>query len=558
MDEAGDSTFPNWPELRRLFTYDELVGKVLQGRYEVVRRLGAGGMGVVFLARHVHLDKLFALKIISARYLDEPEIGRRFLLEAQAASKIDHPNVVGITDFGPPEAGPTFFVMEYLEGEDLARTLAREGPLAWPRALHIVTQIARALAAAHQRGVVHRDIKPQNCLRVGRDGDPDFIKVLDFGLAKILSGTHKSTWTVGGSPGYIAPEIYRGGRTDHRVDIFALGVVLHTLLLGRLPAQAPSDVELPPHAPVLHTADLPAPLRAVIDRATAEDPERRHPSADALLAALADARAALESPSVHALEDMPDRPRARPARRGLLLAASLGGALAVAAAVVSTREASGDAAGPTLTATAADPAPTPASAIARSDDPATTAAPATPLSPAGAVPEGPAPAVPIAPASAVAPDIPAPVESLAPGPAGDSAAPTPSATRAAGPAAGARESALTAPGAKDMFEQTLPKAPVASTSHRPPQPLAPFDPAAARAQLERRAADVRACKADSSFRTMTATVRLAGTVTVSPRGKATVALPPGYDVSPCLERLVAGTRFRPSLDGGEFAFTFLL
>ncbi|WP_434426802.1 serine/threonine-protein kinase [Nannocystis pusilla] len=242
MDEAGDSTFPNWPELRRLFTYDELVGKVLQGRYEVVRRLGAGGMGVVFLARHVHLDKLFALKIISARYLDEPEIGRRFLLEAQAASKIDHPNVVGITDFGPPEAGPTFFVMEYLEGEDLARTLAREGPLAWPRALHVVTQIARALAAAHQRGVVHRDIKPQNCLRVERDGDPDFIKVLDFGLAKILSGTAKTTWTVGGSPGYIAPEIYRGGRTDHRVDIFALGVVLHTLLLGRLPAQAPSDV----------------------------------------------------------------------------------------------------------------------------------------------------------------------------------------------------------------------------------------------------------------------------------------------------------------------------
>ncbi|MFY0532890.1 hypothetical protein [Nannocystis pusilla] len=110
-----------------------------------------------------------------------------------------------------------------------------------------------------------------------------------------------------------------------------------------------------------------------------------------------------------------------------------------------------------------------------------------------------------------------------------------------------------------MSEKTLPKAPVASASNtRPPKPLAPFDPATARARLERRAADVRACKANSSFRTMTATVRLAGTVTVSPRGQATVALPPGYDVSPCLERLVAGTRFRPSLDGGEFAFTFLL
>ncbi|WAS90305.1 serine/threonine-protein kinase [Nannocystis punicea] len=533
MDEAGDSTFPNWPELRRLFTYDELVGKVLQGRYEVVRRLGAGGMGVVFLARHVHLDKLFALKIISARYLDEPEIGRRFLLEAQAASKIDHPNVVGITDFGPPEAGPTFFVMEFLEGEDLARTLAREGPLAWPRALHIVAQIARALAAAHQRGVVHRDIKPQNCLRVDRDGDPDFIKVLDFGLAKILSGTNKSTWTVGGSPGYIAPEIYRGGRTDHRVDIFALGVVLHTLLLGRLPAQSPSDVELPPRAPVLHTTDLPAPLRAVIDRATAEDPERRYPSADALLAALAEARAALESFSRHVPQNMSER-STRPVRRGLFLAASLGGALAVAFAAASTREASGDAAGPAQTA----PDPLARTVVAAD---ATAAGPAAPARDAGA--GGPAPA----PAGALAPDR-----------APSSSAPTPA--LAPGPRPRDAQATIDPPaGPEDMSERTLPKGPARNASAgRPQKQLAPFDPSAARAQLERRAADVRACKADSSFRTMSATVRLAGTVSVSPRGKATVALPAGYDVSPCLERLVAGTRFRPSLDGGEFAFTFLL
>ncbi|MDC0723287.1 serine/threonine-protein kinase [Nannocystis bainbridge] len=535
MEEAGDSTFPNWPELRRLFTYDELVGKVLQGRYEVVRRLGAGGMGVVFLARHVHLDKLFALKIISARYLDEPEIGRRFLLEAQAASKIDHPNVVGITDFGPPEAGPTFFVMEYLEGEDLARTLAREGPLAWPRALHIVTQIARALVAAHQRGVVHRDIKPQNCLRVGRDGDPDFIKVLDFGLAKILSATHKSTWTVGGSPGYIAPEIYRGGRTDHRVDIFALGVVLHTLLLGRLPAQSPGDVELPPHAPVLHTADLPPPLRAIIDRATAEDPERRYPSADALLAALTEARATISSPSGHALKDMPERPR--PARRrGLLLAASLGGALAVAIAVASTREASGDAA-----QRASEPAGARMDTSEAREAPADTVA-GIPEAPAGSAKD---PAV--ASSSGESPAAPATSAPLAAGPSAATRPPEP-ATSAATPAA-----------LEDMSEATLPVPPASGTdTPRPAKPLAPFDPAAAKAQLERRAADVRACKADSSFRTMTTTVRLAGTVSVSPRGKATVTLPPGYDVSPCLARLVAGTRFRPSLDGGEFAFTFLL
>ena len=111
MDEQADSSFPNWPEFRRLFTYDDLVGKVIQGRYRIERRLGAGGMGVVFLAHHIHLDKPFALKIISPRFLDEPEISRRFLQEARAASKIDHPNIVSITDFGPPEEGPAFFAM---------------------------------------------------------------------------------------------------------------------------------------------------------------------------------------------------------------------------------------------------------------------------------------------------------------------------------------------------------------------------------------------------------------------------------------------------------------
>jgi hypothetical protein len=297
VDEPSDSSVPNWPEFRRLFAYDNLLGKVLEGRYEIVRRLGAGGMGVVFLARHIHLDKHFALKIISPRFLDDPEIAQRFLLEARAASKIDHANVVSITDFGPPEDGPAFFAMEHLEGEDLSRLLAREGPLPWRRAVPIVQQIARALVAAHQRGVVHRDIKPQNCFRITRDDNPDFIKVLDFGLAKVLSGTAgKSAWTVGGSPGYIAPEIYRGGATDHRVDLFALGVLLHALLIGRVPAQKPGDVDLPPGAPVLYSADLAEPLRRFLARATHEDPDQRHASAEVLLADLEATRRALERP----------------------------------------------------------------------------------------------------------------------------------------------------------------------------------------------------------------------------------------------------------------------
>ena len=503
MAPAAESTFPNWPELRRLFTYDNLVGKVVQGRYEVLRRLGAGGMGVVFLARHVHLDKAFALKIISPRFLDDPELARRFLHEARAASKIDHPNVVSITDFGPPEEGPAFFAMEYLEGEDLAATLAREGPLPWPRALAIAAQIARALAAAHRRGVIHRDIKPQNCLRIARDGDPDFIKVLDFGLAKVLSGTGKNTWTVGGSPGYIAPEVYRGGKIDHRVDIFSLGVLLHTLLLGRLPAQAPGEVALPAGSPTLRLEDLPAPLQALIRRATDDDPARRFPDADAFGAAIAAARDELSRGPTQA-------PRAP--RRWPLAAGALAGALALARFAL-TREAA--------------PPPTPASDSAPEGPPASPplAAPA----PAAREPPPPAEAVPSVRSSLTGPNDQDLRDTLTPTPAPASPGP-------------ARTSAP-------------PGAPPRPAARRPPPP---FDEPAARALLQAHADRARACKAESSFRGVATTVRLAGTVKVSPQGAGTLELAAGYDLTPCLQRLVAGLRFATSAEGGAFAYTFLL
>ncbi len=490
MDEAGDSTFPNWPEFRRLFAYDDLIGKVVAGRYEIVRRLGAGGMGVVFLARHIHLDKAFALKIISPRFIDEPEIGRRFLLEARAASKIDHPNVVSITDFGPPEEGPAFFVMEYLEGEDLAQLLASAGPLPWRRVLPIAAQIARALVAAHQRGVVHRDIKPQNCLCIRRDdAGGDIVKVLDFGLAKVLSGTGNSVWTVGGSPGYIAPEIYRGGTTDHRVDIFALGVLIHTLLLGRLPAQNPGDVALPAGAPILHRADLPPPLRALIDRATADDPGQRYPTAEALLAALEGARVTLERP-------------APPRRRWPLLLASTAAVLAV---VVLRREDLARApAEPVLTDSTTAPVPSDISPVSTDSPPVRSDLPPVPSdSPITPVPSD------IPPVSADSPITPVPADNP---------------PRAAG--------------------------------KRGPPP--PFDEAAARALLRLHADEASACKAESSFRGVATRVRLTGTVTVSARGKATLALPPGYDINDCLERLVADLRFRASAEGGSFEHLFLL
>ncbi len=523
VDEAGDSSFPNWPEFRRLFAYDNLVGKVVQGRYEIVRRLGAGGMGVVFLARHIHLDKHFALKIISPRFLDDPDIGARFLLEARAASKIDHPNVVSITDFGVPEEGPAFFAMEHLEGEDLARLLAREGPLPWPRALPMISQVARALAAAHQRGVVHRDIKPQNCFRVTRDDNPDFIKVLDFGLAKVLSGAGASAWTVGGSPGYIAPEIYRGGKVDHRVDIFALGVLTHALLLGRVPAQ-PVD-ESPEGAPVRTLAELPPPIALLIVHATHDDVHQRVPTIDAFITALEAARTALTAPAV-AVKDMSQKTASR--RAWLALTGMTG--LALTSAIAAIAMADGD---PAANYAATHPKPTVIQPTPTPKDPTTPASAPEPKEPAPTAstsePKEPAPT-----ASTSAPNDPAPTTPL-----GSSTPPTP-----------------TTPPTTGAPTKTAPTKPVPSDSDRKPPPA--FDEPAARALLMRSAGRIAACKADSSFAGMATPVRLSGTVTVTPRGQATVILPPGYDLNPCIERIVAGLKFTPSATGGTFTQLFLL
>jgi serine/threonine protein kinase len=563
VDEAGDSTFPNWPEFRRLFAYDNLLGKVVGGRYEIVRRLGAGGMGVVFLARHIHLDKPFALKIISPRFLDEPEIGQRFLLEARAASKIDHPNVVSITDFGPPEEGPAFFAMEHLGGEDLAQMLAREGPMSWRRVLPIVTQIARALAAAHQRGVVHRDIKPQNCFRITRDDNPDFIKVLDFGLAKVLSGTGNSAWTVGGSPGYIAPEIYRGGRTDHRVDIYALGVLMHTLLIGRLPAQAPEDVELPPGAPVLQLADLPAELRSVVAQAMHDDPGQRHASAEALLVALEQARVALERPPVPG-----DRsPEIRGGwRRWPLLAATTAGALVVTAVLAWGRPDAPGGAGETggaVAASAIDSAGPDGAGVNGSDGAGATAATSPRVAGDGGQPVS---ARPVPKDSGPVPSSATTGSDSEPGPSdgGPVAASatgsdsTPVAASATGSDSGPVPSSAT--GSDSGSKPVAPDGPGGPdpTGERPRPRPAVFDEKAARALLQRSAGRVAACKADSSFRGMATTVRLTGTVTVTPRGRASVALPPGYDVNACIERVVGDLQFRASAAGGQFTHVFLL
>ena len=217
-----------------------LVGTVLADRYEVVKKLGEGGMGTVYVGRHRTIGKKSAIKVLSGELAARADLVQRFLQEAKAASMISQENVVEITDFGDTPDGSVFFVMEYLQGEDLSDTVKQAGPMPWARVKPIMLQICSALQAAHDAGIVHRDMKPENCFRITRGGNEDFIKVLDFGIAKVTSdeGEGKGLTRTGmifGTPEYMSPEQAQGSRVDHRVDVYAAGVIMYELMTGRVP-----------------------------------------------------------------------------------------------------------------------------------------------------------------------------------------------------------------------------------------------------------------------------------------------------------------------------------
>ncbi len=227
---ANDTTQPvNW------------VGRVFDGRYRIERMIGTGGMGAVYEAEHVEIGKRMALKVLHPQYSRQADLVARFRREARAASKVGHPNIVDVTDFGTTDSGDVYFVMERLEGIDLGELLSHEGKLAPDRAVHIVAQICRALAAAHTAGIIHRDLKPENIYLCTREGTADFVKVLDFGIAKQDMGNQNSArrlTTPGvamGTPEYMAPEQAAGRPIDGRVDIYSVGVILYELLSGELP-----------------------------------------------------------------------------------------------------------------------------------------------------------------------------------------------------------------------------------------------------------------------------------------------------------------------------------
>jgi serine/threonine-protein kinase len=270
---------------------------VVSDRYRIVRKLGEGGVGGVYFAEHLLVNRKVALKVLlpdAAR----PRMVDLFLEEARTVARIGHENVIDIFYGGRSPDGFVFLAMEYLEGVDLAHVVRAQGALPWDRARNILLQIAAALGAVHQHGIVHRDVKPENVFLVEREGRSDFVKVLDFGVAKVVAGAGEAQTgqgTVSGTPEYMAPEQALAEKVDQRADIYSLGCVMYEMVTGEPPFRAASILHLlskhlqeKPTPPSLRRPDLEisAEMDAVVMRALEKDPERRWPDMAAFAEAI--------------------------------------------------------------------------------------------------------------------------------------------------------------------------------------------------------------------------------------------------------------------------------
>jgi hypothetical protein len=267
------------------------------GRYRLEKRIGRGGMGEVWVAYHEQLERNVALKILVPEAGTDPQTIARFEREVMATAELTHPNTVRIYDHGVTEDGLWYYAMELLTGEDLGALVRKQGPLPPARALYLVRQLARAMAEAHAHGIIHRDIKPENIFITTLGGEVDFVKVLDFGIAKFDradSGNLTTTGFVAGTPAYVAPEITTGGAADARTDVYGIGGTLYYALTGTIPFRADNARELfykhlrePLERPSSRIGEpLPNDLEEIVMRSMAKLPEQRFAHAGELVAAL--------------------------------------------------------------------------------------------------------------------------------------------------------------------------------------------------------------------------------------------------------------------------------
>jgi len=278
-----------------------MVGERIADRYELEELVGAGGMSSVYKARDTLLERNVALKILHPQFGDDDEYVERFRREARAVARLSHPNIVTVIDRGDDGAGRQFIVFEYVEGENLKELVDRTGPLPVRRAIELTLQVAHGLAFAHEQGLVHRDVKPQNVL-LNEAGEA---KVTDFGIARSLDVERgmTQTGTVLGTSNYIAPEQASGRPVEARTDVYSLGVVLYELLTAEVPfpgenfvAVAMKHINEPPPSLLERRPDVPVRLAAAVDRALAKDPEDRFPTMAAFAAELEACLAELGSP----------------------------------------------------------------------------------------------------------------------------------------------------------------------------------------------------------------------------------------------------------------------
>jgi predicted Ser/Thr protein kinase len=282
---------------------DPLVGKVVDGRFEVLERVGEGGMGVVYKVRQVPIGRIVAMKVLSQEMAGDPNWVMRFEREARASSQLQHPNTIRMFDFGKTREGRLFMTMEFLDGRSLREVIADDAPLDAARVLKVLVQCCASLGEAHAAGIIHRDIKPDNVFLLSMGGAPDFVKLLDFSVAKLLQendGMRTQAGIVFGTPQYMSPEQGRGMPLDARSDLYALGILAFEMLTGYVPFHHDQNpmIVLQMHVqkavPPL-PASVPPIVQQVVYKALEKDPAKRHQSAGEMMQHCQQALAQLEA-----------------------------------------------------------------------------------------------------------------------------------------------------------------------------------------------------------------------------------------------------------------------